>query len=88
MSPELETLDQLLAGLLSLKTVLSVYPSESAFLRGVSGLLASGDVWLQLSNGSTLPDHEWRRVFRDRTVLNNLGNFQLEITDQGARRIA
>ncbi len=44
MSAELETLDQLLGGVLSLAVIRNLYPDGDAFRRGVFGLLSSGDV--------------------------------------------
>jgi hypothetical protein len=45
-SAELETLDQLLSGVMSLTVVRKFYPDDSAFLRGVLGLLSCGEVQL------------------------------------------
>ena len=43
MSPELETLDQLLSGELPLSVVCKLYPDVDTFLSGVYGLLKSGE---------------------------------------------
>jgi len=88
MSPELETLDQLLGGELWLKTVFSIYPDENSFVRGVLALLSSGDVCLQRSDGSDVPEYQWKQLFRDGSLLNDLEDFRLKITEQGVRRIA
>jgi hypothetical protein len=46
MSPELETLDQLLGGDLPLIIIKQLYADGAAFARGVQGLLDGGDVQL------------------------------------------
>ena len=67
MSPELETLDQLLGSDLSLGIVLRLYSDATAFKRGVHALLASGDVCLLTTDEGevNLPVsrvvHRWNR---------------------------
>lgn len=87
MSPELETLDQLLAGVLPLAIIRNLYPDEGAFRQGVFGLLTSGDVYLLTIDHADVPSWRWRELFVDRTAMKDLGNMQLKITAQGARRI-
>jgi hypothetical protein len=88
MSSELETLDQLLGGDLSLAAVRTVYPDAEAFLRGIVGLLATGDVLLYSNEGLELPDWQWRELFRDQSILDRLPTLNLKITKQGISRIA
>jgi hypothetical protein len=87
MSPELETLDQLLCGALSLGIILRLYPDASAFQRGVHGLLSVGDVRLLAGDGIEVPAWRWRELFIEGGVMNTLDQLMLDITDQGARRI-
>jgi hypothetical protein len=84
MSPELETLDQLLAGGISLTIIKTLYPDANSFMQGVIGLLTSGDVRL-LANGNDVPAWRWQQLLSDQTVLTSA---TLRITDQGVRRIA
>jgi len=88
MSPEMETLDQLLGGELRLTVILPLYPDQTSFLQGLFGLLSSGDVSLQTTDKMDVPEHRWNQLFRDGTLLNELERFQLKITPQGARRIS
>ncbi len=88
MSAELETLDQLLGGVLSLAVIRNLYPDGDAFRRGVFGLLSSGDVCLMMVDQTIVPSWRWRELFVDGTVMNDLGNLNLKITFKGARRIA
>ena len=62
MSPELDTLDQLLGGDLPLAAVRWVYPDAARFARGLGGLLAAGDVRLVAAGGAAVPAWRWRAV--------------------------
>ena len=87
MSPELETLDQLQGGELSLLSVRQLFPGDSAFLQGVAGLLADGDIQLVAEDGTKIPQWSWRDVFEISRVSKELGRLRVCITDQGTRRI-
>ena len=88
MSSELETLDQLLGGNLSLKIVRMLYPDEHAFSQAVVGLLSCGDVRLLTADGAEVPRWQWKELFADGAVTVKLDQLQLQITDQGVQRIA
>jgi len=88
MSPELETLDQLLGGDLSLTIVRMLYSDADAFLRGLQGLLSNGDVRLFSIEGPEVPDFQWRELFRDKSVLDKLASLKLKITQRGADKVA
>ena len=88
MSPEIETLDQLLGGELPLTVVLGFYPDADAFKTGLSGLLSNGDVRLYRLGGSEVSDWQWRELFRDKSALDGLANLKLRITQQGIDKLA
>lgn len=88
MSPELETLDQLLGGVLSLDIILRLYPDTEAFQRGVHGLLSGGDVRLLTDEGVEVPPWRWRELFIEGGVMQALDHLMLDLTDQGARRVS
>jgi hypothetical protein len=88
MTPELETLDQLLDGDLSMKVIRTLYPDADAFKRGVFGLLSCGDVRLLMIDQSEVPKWRWRELFAEGTAIDEIGEMKLSITDQGLRRIA
>ena len=88
MSPELETLDQLLGGALPLAVIQNIYPDLEALRLGVFGLLTSGDVCLLAIDNTDVPSWRWRELFVDGSAMKELGNMRLKITAQGARRIA
>jgi len=82
MSPELETLDQLLGGSLQLAVIRGLYSDDFAFARGIHGLLAAGDV--RLSDGATeVPQWQWGQA-----LAGDLAGLRLDITSAGSRRIA
>jgi hypothetical protein len=88
MSPELETLDQLLGGDLPLEVIRNLYPDEEAFRQGVLGLLSCGDVCLLMRDQTQVPRGRWRELFMAGKVMLELGNMKLSLTAQGSRRIA
>lgn len=88
LSPELETLDQLVGGDLQLAIIRRLYPDAQAFMRGVLGLLSSGDVCLITNDGFDVPRWRWRELFVEGVAVEELGDLKLKITDQGARKIS
>jgi len=87
MSPELETLDQLLGSNLLLGVVLRFYPDATAFKRGVLGLITSGDVCLFTNDNIEVPSWRRQELFVRGTVMQEMECMKLRITPQGARRI-
>jgi hypothetical protein len=87
MSPELETLDQLLGSDLSLAVILRLYPDATAFKRGVLGLITAGDVCLFTIDDIEVPFWRCRELFVNGTVMQEMECMKLRITPQGARRI-
>jgi len=86
MSPELETLDQLIGGELSLAIVRTLYSSDERFLQGTTGLLSSGDVVLVTAEGIRVPDWQIRELLN--AAPSSRECFKLRLTDQGARRMS
>ena len=87
MSPELDTLDQLLGSDMSLDVVRKIFSDDESFTRGLLGLLQNGDVQL-IVDGSDVPQWRWRELFDNGEVLGDLARFQLAITDQGAKLVS
>jgi len=87
MSPELETLDQLLGGDLSLAIIRTLYPDDDRFRQGLTGLLHSGDVRLLALGGDEIPSWRWPEFFADPAASIDLDHFKLRITKQGASKI-
>jgi hypothetical protein len=86
-SPELETLDQLLSGDLPLSVIRNLYPDDDAFISGVFGLLNCGDVRLFAAGRPDVPNWYWRELFVQKKILDKLADFQLGLSNQGAKRI-
>lgn len=86
-SPELETLDQLLACDMPLAVIAKVYPTSDHFRRGISGLLNEGDVVLLDSEGAEVPRWKWRQLFSTDNVQEDLRTFRLRITPHGAKKV-
>ena len=87
-SPEIETLDQLLGGELSLTVIRRLFPDQGTFAQGTMGLIATGDACLVASAGGDVPLWRCSELFADpRFLEKDLDKFQLRITDQGVRRI-
>jgi hypothetical protein len=87
VSPELETLDQLLDGHMPLQVIRALYPDDKAFADGIQGLLRNGDVQL-LSEGTEVPPWRWRELFEAGGVVHEMPRLRLAVTDQGARRVS
>jgi hypothetical protein len=88
MTPELETLDQLLDGDLSLKIIRKLYPDAAGFKRGAFGLLPSGGVRLLMIDKTEVPKWRWRELFVEESAMDELEEMKLTITGQGVSRIA
>jgi hypothetical protein len=85
MSPELETLDQLLGGDLTLAIVRGLFETDERFVRAVLAMLDAGEIRLY-ANGVEVP--RWRR--RDMLSApgqSGLAEPRLTITEAGARRV-
>jgi len=82
MSPELETLDQLVGGPLTLAVVRRLYPDTRRFNVGILSMLESGDITMVDAAGQPIPTWDQRRHLTDLT-----DDFRLAITDRGIKRI-
>lgn len=83
MSPELETLDQLLDGDLSLAIIRSLYPDDDRFHQGITGLLLAGEVSLLSGDQEVIPAKNWPRLLQ----TTELSRLKLRITEQGVRKM-
>jgi hypothetical protein len=87
-SPELETLDQLLGGELSLAIIRTLYSNNERFDQAILGLLTEGDVVLLSTDGANIPEWRWKELFSGPSLATHLSLFKLRITEKGARKIA
>jgi hypothetical protein len=87
-SPEVETLDQLLGGDLSLTIIRRLYPDDPSFLRGVHALLQCGDANLLATDQTPIPKWRWRQLFVEGKALEESNQLTLSLTDHGCQRIS
>ena len=89
MSPELETLDQLLSGDLGLNVICALFGDNTAFVRAVSAMLQAGEVRLLTSDGLDVPRRRWSEVLVGASASGNeeKADLKLSITEAGARRV-
>ncbi|AMV37881.1 hypothetical protein [Planctomyces sp. SH-PL62] len=86
MSPELETLDQLLCGDMPLAVIRELFDDGERFARAVAAMLHAGELRLHL-NGDEAPYWRWPEVLaaaRDRIYP---ADARLDIAEAGVRRI-
>ena len=86
-SLELETLDQLLGGELSLAVIRGLFTDSKHFVRALQGLLSSGEVQLVANHGVEVPKWRQRELFVNEPVTIESSDLKLRITEQGLRRI-
>jgi hypothetical protein len=82
MSPELETLDQLLGGDLPLPIIRGLFGEESRFVRAIEAMLEAGEVRLIEGDDTDVSRWRWREV-----LTTPAANTRLSITEAGVRRI-
>lgn len=85
MAPELELLDQLLGGDLSLAVLRPLFDTDERFRAAAAALLHAGDVRLVATGGADVPRWQWRDVLADQA---GRCRYQLCLTAAGARRVA
>jgi hypothetical protein len=88
LSPELETLDQLLSGDLPLSVIRPLYSDVEGFKKGLLGLLSSGDIELMSADRTIIPKWRWVDLFGERSVVEDLQSFRAKITREGAKRVS
>ena len=83
MSPELDTLDQLLGSDLPLSVIGAIYPDDLTFTRSIHAMLRGGDVRLVSAGGADVRPWRWRELFVDGKVWEEFSHFTLSATEQG-----
>jgi len=87
MSPELETLDQLAGGDLSLAVIQELFPDLQAFEKGVLRMLQSGDVRMLQLDGKAVEEWRWKEYLGEHSSEYDPAQLKLSLTTIGAGKI-
>ena len=87
-APDLETLDQLLGGDLSLTIIRGLFEDDQRFTRAMLAMLDARELRLLAPDGDDVP--KWRRqaVLASTTNGEPVDVYKISITDSAARRMA
>jgi hypothetical protein len=85
MSPELETLDQLLGGDLTLAVVRGLFETDEGFVRAILAMLDAEEIRLY-ANGIEVPRWRWPEML-SAPGQSRLAEPRLTITEVGVKRI-
>lgn len=88
MTPELEVLDQLLGGDLSLTTIADLFPDQDRCRRAIGAMLKAGEVRILDAGGQELPAWRYREVEAAPDTWSKATTYRLSITDAGAKRVS
>ena len=88
LSPELETLDQLLGGALAIHAVASLFNDPSHCAQALEAMLNAGELRLTDSMGKAVPVSLFLRLRSDPSFWGQDSSYRVEISDLGANRIA
>jgi hypothetical protein len=83
VSPELETLDQLLGGDLPLPVIRSLFADEDRFALALTAMLDAGELRLVEGDGRDMSKWRWREVLNA-----NAASTRVAIAKAGVKRIA
>jgi hypothetical protein len=86
MSPELDTLDQLLGDDLPLSTIRKIFQDDRRFAHAIVAMLNDGQVILRTTDGETVAPWQWRVVVEGMTD-ESAAAYWLSLTAAGARRV-
>ena len=82
MSPELETLDQLLGGDLPLPVIRGLFADADRFARAITAMLDAGELRLVETGSGDVLKWQWREVLNA-----NAASTRVAITKVGIKRI-
>ena len=86
MSPELDTLDQLLGGDLPLSTIRRNFRDDRRFAHAIVEMLNDGQVILRTAAGETVAPWQWR-VLVEGITDESAASHWLSLTPAGARYV-
>lgn len=88
MTPEIEVLDQLVGGDLPLNVVARLFSDHDHCRKAVNAMIRAGDVLLLDAAGQAVPDWQYRELEGGANFWREGSQFQLSLTEAGARRMA
>jgi hypothetical protein len=86
-SPELELLDQLLGGNLSLAVCRRFFNGDASFSRAVLAMLDDGTIELLRADSAKVPRWQWVTAIEESFLQTDGGDVVLSITPLGAERV-
>ncbi len=86
MSPELEVLDQLVGGEMSVAVLCRLFHGRDRFVQAVTCMVAAGEVRLTDSRSVDVPAWNWKHALQ-KCLEDPADEYRLAITDAGCRRI-
>lgn len=81
--PELDTLDQLLGGDMTLNTIRRIFPSDHRFQKAILAMLHEGEIRLLGKDGTEPPRWQWALILGD---SDRWFDYRLSLTDLGSKR--
>jgi hypothetical protein len=87
MSPELEVLDQLVGGDLSLAVIAGLFADQEHCRRAIDAMVTSGEVHVLDAGGAVLPAWRYRELQYAQDTWSKATPYRLAITEMGAKRV-
>jgi hypothetical protein len=86
MSPELETLDQLVGGDLPATVIRDLFDNDEHFIQTMAAMLISGEIRL-LEEKNEIPSSCWRQKLALACMNASRIGIEISTTDEGCHRI-
>lgn len=88
MTPELEVLDQLLGGDLSLAVIAELFASPDRCRQAIGAMVKAGDVCILDAKGKPVPAWRYRELVNVPNTWSKATPYCLSITETGAKRVS
>jgi hypothetical protein len=88
MTPELDVLDQLLGGDLSLAVIAGLFSDQDHCRQAIGGMVKAGDVCILNADGERLPAWRYRELENAPDIWSKATPYRLSITETGAKRVS
>lgn len=88
MTPELEVLDQLLGGDLSLAAIADLFSHQDRCRQAIGAMVKAGDVCIVDAEGKPVPAWRYRELENAPDTWSKATPYRLSITETGAKRVS